>query len=106
LSGLGDTPIIGALVAILTASYVAFFGWVVASISRLDRKIDALDDKLGTRVEALDARLSTEIKSLDTRLSFRIDTQSAKIDTLTVAVARLEGAVWGRVPAEQAQGRS
>jgi hypothetical protein len=39
-SGLGDREIIGGLVAILVASYAAFFAWIVASIHSLDRKID------------------------------------------------------------------
>src|SRR5262245_53223115 len=120
LNGLGDTQVIGGLVAIIIASYAAFFTWVVASINRLDRKIDTkidaldvrlsseirtLDERLSTEIKALDGRLSTQIKALDGRLRSRIDALSTKIDSLTVAVARLERAVWGRVPVEPTQGR-
>jgi hypothetical protein len=110
MNGLGDNLIIGGLIAVIFASYAAFFTWVVASINRLDRKIDtkidALDIKLSARIDSVDSRLSNEIKELDTRLSSRIDALGTKIDSLTVAVARLVGAVWGRVPVESSQGRA
>src|SRR5713101_59785 len=95
---LADRELIGGLVAVLVASYAAFFGWVVASINRLDRKIDALDVKLTSRI-------NTKIDALDAKFSTRIDALSNKVDALTVAVARLEGAVWSRAPLESAQGR-
>ncbi len=82
MNGLTDKEIISALVAALVASYAAFFAWVAASINRLDRKIDALDLKVSGKIEALDARLST------------------RLDALTIAVARLEGSMWGRTPSE------
>jgi hypothetical protein len=120
MNGLGDRELIGALVTILVASYTGFFAWVVASIKRLDRKIEALDseftarfdaeigslstrleaksDSLGarldTKIDSIDDRLSNEIKSLDSRLSSKVDALGTKVDLLTVAVARLEGAVW------------
>ena len=117
---LADRELIGGLVAVLVASYAAFFGWVVASINRLDRKIDALDVKLtsridtkidalearlNTRIDALKAKLNTKIDALDAKFSTRIDALSNKVDALTVAVARLAGAVWSRAPLESAQGR-
>ncbi|MBV8054703.1 MAG: hypothetical protein JO071_05620 [Deltaproteobacteria bacterium] len=58
MNGFTAPQIIGGLIALLVASYAAFFGWVVASISRLDRKIDALDAKLSTRLEALTIAVS------------------------------------------------
>jgi hypothetical protein len=82
MNGFTDKEIIGSLIALLVASYAAFFGWVVASISRLGRKIDALDAKLSARIDTLDARLS------------------ARLEALTIAVSRLEGAMWGRTPPE------
>jgi hypothetical protein len=106
LSGLGDREVISGLVAILTASYAAFFAWVVASINRLDRKIDSLDAKSSAKIDSLDtkfsarldakidsfnAKLSAEIKSLDSRLTSSIDALSTRIDSLTTTAARLEG---------------
>ena len=82
MNGFTDKEIIGSLIALLVASYAALFGWVVASIGRLDHKIDSLDAKLSTRTDALDARLNT------------------RLDALTIAVSRLEGAMWGRTPPE------
>jgi hypothetical protein len=74
MNGFSDKEIIAALVTVLVASYAAFFAWVVASIHRLDWKIDGLGEKLG-----------------------------GKIESLTVAVARLEGSLWGRTPPEPAR---
>jgi hypothetical protein len=104
MSGFTDKGIIGSLIALLVASYTAFFGWVVVSISRLDRKIDALDTKFSAKIEEVDARLSARIDALDAKLSARIDALdarlSARLDALTIAVSRLEGAMWGRTPPE------
>jgi hypothetical protein len=69
IDGFSQSQVIAALVALLVASYAAFFGWIVSSIHRLDAKIDALDLRLNT-----------------------------KIDALTVAVSRLEGAVYHGLP--------
>jgi len=84
INGFTDAQIIGALIAVLMASYAAFFGWLVAGIHRLDRKIDV-------KTDALDAKLSARIDAVDTKLS-------AKLDALTVAVSRLEGAVYHGLP--------
>ena len=73
INGFTDAQIIGALIAVLMASYAAFFGWLAAGIHRLDSKIDA-------KTDALDAKLS------------------AKLDALTIAVSRLEGAVYYGLP--------
>ena len=43
------------------------------------------------RIETLDNQLSTRIDAVDTKLS-------AKLDALTVAVSRLEGAVYHGLP--------
>jgi hypothetical protein len=121
MNGFADRDLIVGLVAVLVASYAAFFTWVVASINRLDRKIDtkfdaldskfdtkidALDHKFDSKIDALDHKFDIKIDALDTRLSARIDALGTKVDTLTVTVARLEGAVWGRIPPEAQQGRS
>jgi hypothetical protein len=65
IDGFTEAQVIGALIAVLMASYAVFFGWLVMSINRLDRKIDALDGKL---------------------------------NALTIAVSRLEGAVYHGLP--------
>jgi hypothetical protein len=66
----------------------------------------ARDAKFVTKIDSLGSSLSTEIKELDSRLTSRIDALSVKVDSATVAVTRLEGAVWGRVPVEPTQGRA
>jgi exosortase/archaeosortase len=93
MNGFTDKEIISGLIALLVASYAAFFGWVVASISPLDRKIDAVNVNLSSRIEALDTRLTGTIDALDAKLSTRLD-------ALTIQVARLEGSMWGRTPPE------
>ncbi|MBV8361566.1 MAG: hypothetical protein JO189_27075 [Deltaproteobacteria bacterium] len=64
-----DQQIIGGLVTVLIMSYAAFFVWVVASIRELHSRIDRLDEKFTT-----------------------------KIKSLTIAVSRLEGAVYHAPP--------
>jgi len=76
IDGFTEAQVIGALIAVLMASYAAFFGWLVMSINGLDRKIDVLDGKLSTRIDAL----------------------TGKVDALTIAVSRLEGAVYHGLP--------
>ena len=76
IDGFTEAQVIGALIAVLMASYAAFFGWLVMSINRLDGKIDVLDGKLSTRIDAL----------------------TSKVDALTIAVSRLEGAVYHGLP--------
>lgn len=93
MNGFSDKEIIGALVAVLVASYAAFFARVAASINRLDWKIHEAENNLNARIETLDAKLSTKIDTVDARLSTRLD-------ALTIAVARLEGSMWGRTPSE------
>ena len=40
IDGFTNAQIIAALIAVLAASYAAFFGWLVMSINRLDGKIE------------------------------------------------------------------
>ena len=65
MNGFSNAQIIGGLVTVLIMSYAAFFVWIVASIRELHSRIDKLDDKFST-----------------------------KLDSLTIAVSRLEGAVY------------
>lgn len=51
------------------------------------------------------ARLSNEIKELDS-LTSRVECLGVKVDSLTEAVARSKGAVWGRAPLEPIKGRA
>ena len=69
MSGFTDQQITGGLIALLIASYAAFFAWVVTSIRELHSRIDRLDEKF-----------------------------TAKIEALTIAVSRLEGAVYHAPP--------
>jgi hypothetical protein len=80
LDGFTETQIISALVVLVVGSYAAFFGWIVSSIHRLDRKIDA-------RIDALDRKFDA-----------KFDAVNARLETLAVAVARLEGAVYHGLP--------
>ena len=58
INGFSNAQVIAALAGFIVASYVAFFGWLVSSLTRLDRKIDqrcdGLETKLGARIDALD----------------------------------------------------
>ena len=65
MKGLTDQRIIGGLVMMLIMSYAAFFVRIVASIRELLSRIDRLDEKF-----------------------------SGKIESLTIAVSRLEGAIY------------
>ena len=69
MNGLTAQQIIGGLVTVLIMSYAAFFVWSVASIRELHSRIDRLDEKF-----------------------------TAKIESLTIAVSRLEGAVYHAPP--------
>jgi hypothetical protein len=91
MSGFADKEIISGLTAVLIPSYAAFFTWVVASISRLDRRIRALDVMLSSSIDEVKAKLSARIDTIDARLS-------ARLQALTMAVSRLEGAMWRRTP--------
>jgi hypothetical protein len=112
MNWLTDGQIIGALSALLITS-AAIFGWAVAGIRRLDRKIQTLGDKLSARFDELDEKLSRSIDSLDekcsaqldeveAKLSRRIDNidarLSARLEALSIEVLRIEGAKWGRTP--------
>ena len=119
IDGFSESQIIGALVTALVASYAAFFGWIVASLHRLDRKIDAVDAKLSAQINALDAKLSAQIGAVDAKLGAQINgvdaklsaqinavdaKLSAQINALTIAVSRLEGAVYHGLPEPRESG--
>jgi hypothetical protein len=76
IDGFTAAQIIGGLVGLLVISYGAFFAWLVTGIHRLDVKIDKRTGELGVD-------LTGRLNRLDTR-----------IEALTVAVSRLEGAVY------------
>jgi hypothetical protein len=92
IDGFTDAQVIGGLFALLVASYAAFFAWLVRRFDRVEAKIDALDLRLSTRIDAVDTKLNARIDAVDNKLS-------AKIDALTIAVSRLEGAVYHGLPA-------
>jgi len=113
IDGFTEAQVTGGLVAFLAASYAAFFGWLVTGIHTLRRdmhalnretrlelgsRIETIDQKLDSQIDAVDRRLSSRIDALDQKLGTRIDTfdqkLSTKIDALTIAVSRLEGAVY------------
>ena len=83
IDGFTDAQVIGALFAVIGGLILivltmvgAFFGWVVRGIHQLDRKIDSLDSKLSARMDRIDGR----------------------VEALTIAVSRLEGAVYHGLP--------
>jgi hypothetical protein len=84
IDGFTDAQVIGGLIALLAASYTAFFAWLVAGINRLDRKIDL-------KIDALDRKIDLKIDALHAELG-------PKLDALTIAVSRLEGAVYHGLP--------
>ncbi|MFE7198267.1 hypothetical protein [Microbacterium oxydans] len=78
--------IISAVGVVVTLGTSMFVGaaWMV-------RRIDAVDDKLGTRIDAVEERLSTRIDGVEEKLSDRIDAVAADVTDLKISVARLEG---------------
>ena len=79
MSGFTDQQLIGGLVTVLIASYAAFFVWIVASIRELRTE-------LHSRIDRLDEKFT------------------AKIEALTIAVSRLEGAVYHAPPERRPAG--
>jgi len=75
MNGFSNQQIIGGLVTMLIMSYAAFFVGIVASLSELRSRIDRLDEKF-----------------------------SSKIESLTIAVSRLEGAVYQTPPERRVAG--
>jgi hypothetical protein len=85
--GFSQAQVIATLAALLVGSYAAFFGWIASSIHRVDAKIDSLDLRLIAKTDALDRKFEAEF-----------DAVNARLETLAVAVARLEGAVYHGLP--------
>jgi hypothetical protein len=75
-----NTQIISGLLAIVAATYAAIF-------ARMVRRFDRLEERFDTRIDKLDEKFSGELRSV-----------YAKLDALTIAVPRLEGAVWHTPP--------
>jgi hypothetical protein len=84
MNGFTNQQIIGGLVTVLITSYAAFFVWVVASIRELR-------NELHSRIGHLGERFTAKIDHLDEKFT-------AKIEALTIAVSRLEGAVYHAPP--------
>jgi outer membrane murein-binding lipoprotein Lpp len=82
-----QSQVIAVLVALLVGSYAAFLGWIVSSIHRLDAKIDVIDLRLNAKIDALDRKFEA-----------KFDAVNALLETVAVAVARLEGAVYHGLP--------
>jgi hypothetical protein len=93
MNGFTNQQIIGGLVTVLIASYAAFFLWVVASIRELHSRIDHLDEKFTAKIDRLEEKFTARIDRLEEKFT-------AKIEALTIAVSRLEGAVY-HVPPER-----
>jgi hypothetical protein len=90
MSGFTDQQLIGGLVTVLIASYAAFFVWIVASIRELRTE-------LHSRIDRLDEKFTAKIDRLDEKFT-------AKIEALTIAVSRLEGAVYHAPPERRPAG--
>jgi hypothetical protein len=75
MNGFSNRQIIGGLVTMLIMSYAAFFVRIVASLRELHSRIDRLDEKF-----------------------------SSKIESLTIAVSRLEGAFYHTPPERRVAG--
>jgi hypothetical protein len=106
INGFTDAEVIGAMAGFIVASYLAFFGWLVSNLRELRKDMHALSREtrqdLSSRIDALDSKLTAKIDAVDNRLGARIDAVdtklSAKLDALTIAVSRLEGAVYHGLP--------
>jgi len=77
IDGFTNAQIIAALIAVLMASYAAFFGWLVTSIGALRRDMHALNREtrqdLGGRIDVVEAKLGAKIDTVDTKLSAKIE---------------------------------
>ncbi len=61
--------------------------------SKLDKKIDALDQRLSVRIESVNQGLSARIEAVNQGLSARIDILSNKIDDVDRRLCRIEGSL-------------
>lgn len=59
-------------------------GWIV-------RRIDTVEQRLGTRIDTVEQQLSARIDTVNDRLGIRIDDLTGEVTDLKVAVARWEG---------------
>lgn len=62
--------------------------------TRLEKKIDKLDEKLSGKIEKVEENLSGKIDKVDSRvdkLDYRIDRLNEKVDGLDRRLCRLEG---------------
>jgi len=60
---------------------------------KLSGKIEKLDEKLSYRIESLDSKLSARIESLDNKLSGRIEKLDDKSTDIDRRLSRIEGAL-------------
>lgn len=77
IDGFTEAQVINGLLVLLVALLAAFFAWIVRRFDKIDAKMDRLDERL-----------------------------IAKIDALTIAVSRLERAVYHGRPSPSAPSRS
>lgn len=77
-----SAELIATLSAFITLGIGMFagFAWMV-------RRLDRVDDRLGTRIDKLDTRIDT----LENKLGERIDALAGEVTDLKIAVARFEG---------------
>ena len=111
MNGFTDKEIIGGLLSLLVLSYAAIFAFIFKSIRELrdetSKSIRELRDETSKSIRELGDETSKSIRELhDETSALRRDMQleftrvHEQLTGLAVGIARLEGSLWGRAPAE------
>ena len=95
VNGFSNTQIIGGLITMQVATYAAFFAWVVRRFDRLEERFDVKIDRLDIKIDKLDEKIGSEFRTV-----------YAKLDSLTIAVSRLEGAAYHAPPERRTAGEA
>jgi chromosome segregation ATPase len=60
-------------------------------LSRLEGKIDKLDEKIDSKIDKLDEKIDSKIDKLDEKIDSKIDKLDEKIDNLALGQAEIKG---------------
>ena len=63
---------------------------ITDSITKLDTKIDSVEDRLNTKIDNVEARLNNRIDNVETRLNNRIDSVESVMDKFDDRLGHVE----------------